>query len=371
MMQIQAAVLRTAGGDFTIETVEIDAPRDDEILVEIAATGLCHTDLIVRDGTIAFPPLPSILGHEGAGVVAAIGSAVRKVGVGDHVALSFAFCGHCLPCQTGEPAHCDHFFQANLLGKRPDGSYTHHQRDQDINACYFGQSSFASHALVNVRHVVKVPKDFPLDLLGPLGCGIQTGAGTILNHLKPQHGSSIAVFGVGAVGLSAIMAARIVGCATIIAVDVQADRLALARELGATHGVDAGETDVIARIKEITGRGADYVVEATGLPDVVVQSIRSCRPRGNVALLGVGRTDAPLPLVLGDLRTGVVIRSVIEGDAVPEEFIPQLIDLYRQGRFPYDRMIKFYTLDTINDAVRDTEAGGTIKAVIRMPPLPH
>lgn len=366
-MEIQAAVLRAARGDFTIETVELDAPRADEVLVEIVATGLCHTDLIVRDGTIAFPPLPSILGHEGAGVVAAVGSAIRKVGVGDHVALSFAFCGHCPPCRTGEPAHCDNFFQANLLGRRPDGSCTHHQRGQEINACYFGQSSFASHALVNERHVVKVPRDVPLELLGPLGCGIQTGAGTILNHLKPRPGSSVAVFGVGAVGLSAIMAARIAGCATIIAVDVQAPRLTLAQELGATHGVNARATDVIARIKEITGAGADYIIEATGLPDVVAQGIRSCRRMGDVALLGVGRADAPLPLVLGDLRTGAVIRSVIEGDSVPEAFIPQLIDFYRQGRFPFDRMIKFYTLDTINQAVHDSEAGSTIKAVIRMP----
>jgi len=366
-MEIQAAVLRAARGDFTIETVELDAPRVDEVLVEIVATGLCHTDLIVRDGTIPFPPLPNILGHEGAGVVAAVGSAIRKVGVGDHVALSFAFCGHCQPCEAGEPAHCDNFFQANLLGRRPDGSCTHHQQGQEINGCYFGQSSFASHALVNERHVVKVPRDIPLELLGPLGCGIQTGAGTIHNHLKPRPGSSVAVFGVGAVGLSAIMAAKIAGCTTIIAVDVHLSRLALAQELGATHGVNARATDVIARIKEITGAGADYVIEATGLPDVVAQGIRSCRRMGDVALLGVGRADAPLPLVLGDLRTGAVIRSVIEGDSVPEAFIPQLIDFYRQGRFPFDRMIKFYTLDNINQAVHDSEAGSTIKAVIRMP----
>jgi aryl-alcohol dehydrogenase len=368
-MDIQAALLRDVHADFSIETVQLDTPQADEVLVEVVATGLCHTDLAVRDGVFPIPAMPNILGHEGAGVVVATGSAVRKLKVGDHVALSFASCGACPSCEAGSPAHCDNFLPANFLGRRPDGSCTHHQHGHEINACFFGQSSFASHALVKERHAVKVPGDVPLELLGPLGCGIQTGAGTILNHLKPTPGSSVAIFGVGAVGLSAVMAAKIAGCATIIAVDVQPARLVLAQELGATHVINGREADAVARIKEITGAGADFVVEATGVPQVVAQSIRCGRRMGQVALLGMGKMDAALPLVLGDLMTGVVIRYVIEGDSVPETFIPQLIDYYRQGRFPFDRLIEFYELDNINDAVRDTEAGRTIKPVIRMPRL--
>lgn len=366
-MDIQAALLREVHADFAIETVQLAAPQADEVLVEVVATGLCHTDLAVRDGVFPIPAMPNILGHEGAGIVIATGSAVRKISVGDHVALSFASCGACPPCEAGSPAHCDNFLPANFLGKRPDGSCTHHQHGQEINACFFGQSSFASHALVKERHVVKVPDDVLLELLGPLGCGIQTGAGTILNHLKPTPGSSVAIFGTGAVGMSAVMAAKIAGCAIIIAVDVQPARLVLARELGATHIINSREADAVARIREITGAGADFVVEATGVPQVVAQSIRCSRRMGQVALLGMGKMDAALPLVLGDLMSGAVIRYVIEGDSVPQTFIPQLIEYYRQGRFPFDRLIEFYELDNINDAVRDAEAGRTIKPVIRMP----
>lgn len=366
-MDIQAALLREAKGPFNIETVQLDAPRPDEVVVKIVATGLCHTDLSVRDGTIPFPALPNVLGHEGAGVVVAVGSAVRKVGVGDPVALSFASCGACPACEAGTPARCDNFLPANFMGRRSDGSCTHHQHGHDIHGCFFGQSSFASHALVKERHVVKVPGDVPLELLGPLGCGIQTGAGTILNHLKPAPGSAVVVFGAGAVGLSAVMAARIAGCATIIAVDVQPARLALALELGATHVVNAREEDVLARIRDLTHGGAHCAVEATGVPEVVAQSIRSVRRLGQVALLGVGRMDAPLPLVLGDLLGGAVIQSVVEGDSVPDTFIPHLIELYRQGRFPFDRLIRFYDFAQINQAAHDAETGVAIKPVIRMP----
>jgi len=366
-MQIQAALLRHTQAKFTIETMELDTPRADEVVVEIVAAGLCHTDLVVRDGVIPMPAMPSILGHEGAGVVVAIGAAVSKVVIGDHVALSFASCGSCAPCCANRPAHCDNFLAANFMGRRADGSCTHHQHGQEINACFFGQSSFATHALVQERHVVKVPHDMPLELLGPLGCGFQTGAGAILNTLTPTPGSSVAVFGAGAVGLAALMAAKIAGCTTMIAVDVHPARLQLAQELGATHVINGREVDAVERIKQITEVGADYVIEAAGVADVIVQSIRACRRMGQVALLGVGRMDAPLPLLVGDLRTGAVIRSVIEGDSVPDIFIPQLIEFYRQGRFPFDRLIEFYDLEQINDAAHDAETGRTIKPVIRMP----
>src|SRR5579859_1766679 len=366
-MEIQAAVLREHHGDFAIETVELDAPRDDEALIEIVATGLCHTDLVVRDGIFPIPAMPAILGHEGAGIVVATGGRVHDIRVGDHVVLSFASCGGCRNCEAGRPARCGNFVAANFHGKRPDGSATHRHREQPLNACFFGQSSFASHAVVREGSAVKVPKDLPLELLGPLGCGIQTGAGTVLNHLKPPPGASIAIFGVGAVGLSAVMAAKIAGCGAIIAIDRHAGRLALAAELGATHTINCLDVAVVDRVKEVTGAGADYVIEGTGAPQAVAQSLRCVRRRGDVALLGLGRQDAPLPLTLGDLMTGTMIRSVIEGDSVPALFIPELIALYRQGRFPFDRLIRFYEFDRINDAARDATSGEVVKPVIRMP----
>lgn len=366
-MEIQAAVLREHHGDFAIETVELDAMRRDEALIEITATGLCHTDLVVRDGIFPRPALPSILGHEGAGIVVEVGTQVRNLAVGDHVVLSFSSCGGCPECEVGRPARCENFVSANFLGKRPDGSFTHHHQGQPVNACFFGQSSFASHALVREGSLVKVPKDLPLELLGPLGCGIQTGAGTVLNHLKPPPGSSIAIFGAGAVGLSAVMAAGIAGCSAIIAIDKHAGRLALAAELGATHSINCNDADAVARIREITGGGADYVIEGTAAPEAVAQSLRCVRPRGDVALLGLGRQDTPLPLTLGDLMTGTMIRSVTEGDSLPAQFIPELIAYHRQGRFPFDRLISFYELDQINDAARNAISGDVIKPVIRMP----
>jgi aryl-alcohol dehydrogenase len=365
-MDITAALLTDRNVPFEIVTLTLEAPREDEILVRIAATGLCHTDLAVRDGTIPLPQTPMVLGHEGAGIVAALGAAVRGFEVGDHVVLSYATCGICPACVAGAPFHCTQFMARNFMGTRVDGSCTHAHAGAAVHGSFFGQSSFATYALSTARNTVKVPKDLPLASLAPLGCGIQTGAGTILNHLKPAPGSSLAVFGAGAVGLSAIMAAKIAGCGPIIAVDLHESRLALARELGATHVLNATEGDVVGAIKQITGGGAAYVVEATGVPRAVATAMQCCRWRGDVVLLGAGDPGAAVTVPLGALQAGT-IRAVIEGDSDPAVFIPQLIALHREGRFPFERLITYFELGEINRAAHEAETGGTVKAVIRMP----
>jgi aryl-alcohol dehydrogenase len=267
-MEITAAVVHEKGGAFSSEALELDPPRDDELIVRITATGMCHTDLICRDQWSRVP-VPGDRGHSGAGVVEEVGKGITKVQPGDHVVLTFLSCGACLNCQRGRPAYCRSLYELNFGGARPDGSTTLRTPDgQPVHGRFFGQSSFGTHALASERNTVKVPDDIPLEILGPLGCGVQTGAGTVLNSLQPGIGDSIAVFGAGAVGLSAVMAARVAACDPLIAVDLKPNRLELATALGASHTVNAAETDPVEAIAELTGGGANYTVDTTGSPAV-------------------------------------------------------------------------------------------------------
>jgi aryl-alcohol dehydrogenase len=362
-MQITAAVLRSKAHPFHLETVELDAPRADEVLVRMVGVGICHTDLSMRDSPFT---LPVVLGHEGAGVVDLVGERVTKVKPGDHVVLTFSSCGGCPNCQRGQPAYCAHAFDSTFTGTRADGSSTLHQGNEIVHGCFFGQSSFATYALAGERNVVKVRQDAPLAALGPLGCGIQTGAGAVMNSLAVRSGSSLAVFGTGSVGLSAIMAARVVGCTTIIGVDVNPTRLQLAGELGATHTIDAREADVLATIQQLTGGGADYTLETTALPKVFRQAVEALRPLGVCGLIGAAPYGTEVTFDMTSLLMGRAIRGILEGDSVPDLFIPRLIDLYLQGRFPFDRLISYYDLAQINEAAADAEAGRVIKPVLRM-----
>jgi aryl-alcohol dehydrogenase len=225
-----AAVVHHLNAPFSLEEVELDEPRADEVLLRMVATGLCHTDLSAQAGIVPFP-LPGVVGHEGAGVVESVGAAVQRVARGDHVLASFSSCGHCMECRGGHPALCESFHPLNLsAGTRPDGTHTIHQGAEPLSGHFFGQSSLARHAIVDERCLVKVPPDAPLHMLAPLGCGIQTGAGAVLNVLRPEPGCSLAVFGIGAVGCAAVMAAALSSAARIIAIDVVPARLELARE---------------------------------------------------------------------------------------------------------------------------------------------
>ncbi|CEF48908.1 unnamed protein product [uncultured bacterium] len=366
-MHSKAAVVRRKGGPFQIETLTVDQPRADEVLVRIVATGMCHTDLVIRDQVYPVP-LPIVLGHEGAGVIERVGSAVRRVAPGDHVVLSFMSCGHCMRCVMGQPAYCEKGHPLCFSGGREDGSTAtcDHQLEQ-IHDHFFGQSSFGTYALANERTVVKVPKELPLERLGPLGCGIQTGAGSIMNALRVGRDASFAAFGSGSVGLSAIMAARIVGATAIIAVDVIPSRLALAKDLGATHTVNPNDTDPVTAIRDITKDGVNFTLETTGRPEVVRQAIDALGTRGTCGIVGAAPIGTTASFDMGGLMSpGKCIRGIIQGDSVPEVFIPQMIELHREGRFPFDRLIKFYSLDDINQAAADSEAGVTVKPVLRM-----
>lgn len=367
MIAITAALTPSQGADWQLTRARLDEPRADEVLVRIVATGVCHTDISVRDQHLPMP-LPAVLGHEGAGVIERVGASVTNLSVGDHVVLCVDFCGHCANCLRGLPSYCHHSGPLNFSGRRADGSATIATDHGEVGGCFFGQSSFATHALANQRNAVRIPKDVPLEYMGPLGCGIQTGAGTVINVLQPRFASTLVVFGAGAVGLSAILAARLVGCATIVAVDIHTNRLELAKELGATHVIDARENAVVERVRAACGgAGADYVVDTTGVAAVASQATGSLAPLGRCAIVGVYPPQTHLSLPADSLFFGQQIGGAIEGNSVPQLFIPQLIEMWRQGRFPFDRMIKFYDLADINTAVTDSVSGKALKPVLRMP----
>lgn len=365
--QMRAAVIREAGGAFLLEQVSLALPRPAEVLVRVVATGVCHTDMLVRDQGYT-TPLPMILGHEGSGVVEAIGSDVTTIMVGDHVVMTYMSCGLCDTCESGHPAHCEHMGALNFGGGRLDGSsgacdaHGHAMHDH-----FFGQSAFAEYALANERNVVRIPKDVPLELMGPLGCGIQTGAGSVLNALKVHAGSSFVAFGTGAVGLSAIMAAAVAGATTIIAADVNPERLKLALELGATHTVNSREEDPVARVREITGKGADFTLECSGRGEVLRQAIECLGIFGVCGIVGATKQGTEVAFNVNEVMIpGKRIMGIVQGDVVAKTFIPVLIELYKQGRFPFDRLVRFYTFDEINQAVEDSERGITIKPILRI-----
>lgn len=358
----RAAVLRDKHSELVIEDVCVDDPRPEEILVRLVATGLCHTDLLVRDQILP-PPLPAVLGHEGSGVVERVGAAVTGLVPGDPVVLAPLSCGTCARCRGGHPMQCPTWGPLNLRGRRPDGSTAYHDDSgADLNGHFFGQSAFAGYVVVHHSSAVKVPADAPLELLGPLGCAILAGAGAVFNVLKPQPGTTMAVFGAGAVGLAAVMAARLHGCADIVAVDLHPARLDLALELGATQ-VHLASPDVPQRIVTATGGGVDTAVDAVGLPETVTSALASLASGGAAAVAGSAGTGKPIPIDVTALMTRS-LHGVLEGDAVPGVLIPRLIDLYRRGRFPFDRMIRRYPLAEINAAVADAETGATVKPIL-------
>ncbi len=365
-MEIKAAVVAETSGEFRIERLELCEANDDEVVVRIASVGVCHTDLAARDGHLPIPPPPSVFGHEGAGIVERVGRRVTKVRPGDHVVLAWDYCGACAACKSGRPLYCLDFFSHNFHGARPDGSITLRKGDQPVHGSFFSQSSFADLALANERNVVKVRDDVPLEILAPMGCGVMTGAGAVMNALRPGPGSSIAVFGAGAVGMSAVLAARVCGCATIIAVDVRTDRLEVAKELGATHTVDANVVDPVQAIREMTGGGVEFSLECVGRPKVLRQAVDVLPRLGVCGLLGVVPPGTEVALDMDLIMNGRTVKGILGGDAIPELFIPRLIELYRQGRFPFDRLITFYPFDRINQAVEDMETGRVIKPVLRL-----
>jgi aryl-alcohol dehydrogenase len=364
-ISINAAVGEGKGKPFRIAELELDEPAADEILVRIVAVGFCHTDLAAREGEIAIET-PVVLGHEGVGVVERAGSAISTVVAGDHVVLTYDSCGVCPNCSAGHSAYCYDFSRMNFACRRADGSTGLHAGSDSVFRGFFGQSSFATYAISHERNTVKVSKDLPLERLAPLGCGVQTGAGTVLNALAPKPGSSIAIVGSGTVGLSALLGAVLSQCETIVAVDVLASRLEIARELGATHVVDGSKGGPLnEHLRAIRPAGFTHIVDTTARPELLAAAVLALAPAGELAIVGVPQTDCDLHAnMLKVMTQGLSIRGVVEGDGVPADFIPRLAALHMDGRLPFDRFVGTYPFPQINDAVADQAAGRVVKPVL-------
>lgn len=367
-MKISAAVSRGEGAAPVIEELEQEEPRVGELRVRLVATGICHTDLHEHPGRHS--PQPIVLGHEGAGVVEKLGEGVRGFDVGDHVILSGNSCGRCPSCLNNRPTYCDLAMPLCFGGKRLDGSTALSTNGSPVHSHFFGQSSFASHAVVPERTAVKMDKDLPLEKLGPLGCGVITGAGGVIEALKVGFGDTIAVFGVGGVGLSAVMAARLVGARRIVAVDLVPERLELARELGATDAILASEDGVPGKIRAVTGRGVDFTFNTTTVPDVHSWALEALAMNGTAGFVAAPRPDGSgqpwAPQMFAMLAGGRQLRGILGGDAHPGLFIPKLVEFWRQGKFPFDRMLTFYPFAEINRAFEDAHSGQAIKPVLLM-----
>jgi aryl-alcohol dehydrogenase len=358
-----AAIVREPHGQFSFETIEFDDLRSDEILVRNEASGICHTDIIAEN----LMSLPAVLGHEGTGVVEAVGSAVNRVKPGDRVIVSYPWCGTCHQCMEGYPYFCDHHMPLGFGGTRLDGSHTITLGGEPISSAFFQQSSFASHSITLERNVVPVNDDHPPEMLAAIPCGVQTGAGSILNTLKVGAKDSLVVFGAGAVGLSAVMAGRLAGASPLIAVDIVEDRLNLALELGATHALNAKEGDIAARIREIAPRGVDVSFETSANEQALNDAIACLATGGQCGMVIAPHFGEKYPFSPTEVfKRAANLRGIIQGSSVPNTFLPKLIELNQQGRFPYDRLITSYDFEDINKAFEDAKANRVIKPVLKM-----
>lgn len=367
-MEIFAAVARKKEAPFEISTLEQDEPRSDEVRVKIIATGICRTDIDVRDGYLP-TPLPVVTGHEGAGIVDKVGADVKNITPGDHVILSLGSCGKCQFCIRGLPSFCKDHMAMNFAGARTDGSVCLHNHNESVHSHFFSQSSHASYGIVHHSSLVKVPSDVDLKMLGPLACGVMTGFGGVINTLQPKSDSSVAIFGMGTVGLSALMACNILKCSPIIVIDNKQSRLDLARELGATHTIlSVPETNVVSDIQSITrGEGVQYAFESSGVKTVISSAFDSLSELGVLVMTGVLPQGEKVEFDAWKLLRGRRIIGSVMGDTLPATFIPRMVEYYRQGLLPLEKICQLYELKDINQAVSDMLSGKTVKAVITMP----
>jgi len=354
----RAAVARSCKDKLRWEEIEVDDPRPCEMHVRILACGICHTDIAVQEGHMD-ARFPCVLGHEGVGVVERVGASVTRFKPGDRVLLSFRSCGSCKGCLSGYPARCDLLDILNWNWGREDGTTTlWDSKGHSLAGNFFGQSSFSSQVLTHERNAIPLDgSDEEVMLYAPLGCGFQAGAGTVLHELKPKAGQSLAVFGVGAVGLAAVMAGAVLGANPIIALDKVHSRLDLAKDLGAHVAININQEP----IENSLPTKVHTAVETTGSSQIINQAIRSLKARGKISLLAIRADEAPLIQPSSYQR---VVES-IAGDSNPQTFIPSLIALYKEGVFPFDRLVRFYPAKDINKAIRDSLLGKTIKPVIR------
>lgn len=369
-MKIDALVVEETNGPFLRQELELEKPGPGEVLVRVVASGVCHTDANTQAGDMP-QPLPAVLGHEGSGVVEAVGEGVSSVEVGDHVVMGWPYCGTCRNCRRGQHRYCELIGPALVGGHRfigPQAGTNAYSRagGEKVSGHFFGQSSFATYSLANANAVVKVDRDVPLELVGVLACGITTGAGAVLNTAKPSPGDSMVVFGTGAVGLAAIMAARNTPATTIIGVDLHDSRLELATRYGATHTINSGTDNPVDKIREILGGPADFVIDCTGSVKVIESAMEAVGMLGTMILIGGAPVDARFSLDHFTTLWGQRVVGTLGGSGTSQDLIPALIDLYRQGRFPFDELVKYYDFDQIDQAFADSKSGETIKPVLRI-----
>ncbi|ORY75306.1 S-glutathione dehydrogenase [Leucosporidium creatinivorum] len=368
----QAYVLAAKDAPFVLQVLELDEPQPNEVLVEVVACGICHTDLAVQNGS--FPsPFPSTVGHEGSGKVVKVGTAVTRVQPGDEVLLSFSHCSECGSCQEDHPAACDKFGECNFgrirntaIGGKASGKSS---TGEEVYGTFFGQSTFAKHALVVENSVVKVPAGTDLVQLAPLGCGLQTGAGAVINKLAPSSSSSILITGLGAVGFGALFAAAHLKLETIVVVDIVPSRLELAKSLGATHAFNGMDKDVVEQVKAVTkyGGGVNYAVECTGNVRVLKTAYDATANRGHVVSCGTPGPGNPVPIdIFANVIASKTYSGLSEGDSNPPVFIPFLIELFNKGKFPVDKISKTFKFEDLEGALHAMHSGETIKPILVM-----
>ena len=362
-MEIKAAVLYEPNTPLVVETVDLDEPRDTEVLVRIASAGVCYSDYHIMIGEWTMP-LPMVLGHEAAGVVEKVGAKCSRVAPGDHVILNFrANCGTCRHCVTGRPVRCSGIETSRWV--MFDGSVRLHKNGTDIHH-FTRTASFAEYAVVPESGAVPVRKDMPLDKASLIGCSVMTGVGAAVNTAKVEPGSTVLVIGCGGVGLNVIQGAALAGAGRIIAVDTLQNKLGYAREFGATDTLSPGEGDVVERILELTHGGVDYAFEAIGNPKTIEQCYDACGPGGMTVVVGMAAERADIHInALSLPRTERSIVGSWYGSARPWVDFPMLVDLYMNGRLDIDSMIsKTYRLEEINEAYADLEKGEFARSVI-------
>jgi aryl-alcohol dehydrogenase len=369
-MKIHALVVEEKDAPFKEQEIELGEPGRGEVLVRIVASGVCHTDVITRAGDMPMP-FPCVLGHEGAGIVEQVGAGVTQVAPGDQVIIGWPWCGECRNCLDGQPRYCLRTGEALVSGRRFKGELkgesAYSRNGRPLNGHFFGQSSFATHSITSADALVKVSGDTPIELLGPLACGLATGAGAVLNEARPRLGDSVLIVGVGAVGLAAVMAARNSGVTTIIVADLHDNRLELAAEFGATQTINSGSSDLVSEVAKITGSTVDFAFDCTGVIPVIETLAQTVGMLGTLVLVGGAPAGARFSLDHLSTLWGKRVIGVLGGGGRSGQLIPALVALYQQGRFPFDRLVKYYEMGEIEQALADSQSGQVIKPILRMP----
>ena len=361
--KVKAAVLHTPDSSFSIQEVELAELQPGEVRVKVEASGVCHTDIFARHHVST----PSVLGHEGVGIIEETGPGVDNFQVGQRVIISYPWCDDCAVCRNNRPWLCENLLPLCFGGARLDGSKTISLEGTPISSAFFQQSSFASHAITLARDIVSVDEDVAPAILAALPCGIQTGAGAIMNSFSMEKGQSLLVIGAGAVGLSAVMAAVIVGASPIIVADIHDSRLSLAKDLGADYSINVKDPGLVLGCSDIIPGGVDYILDTSGREESMLNGFQCLAREGTLGI--VTTPDEGLPnFELDELfLRGASLQGIIQGSSIPGNFIPRLIEYYRDGRFPVDRLVKTYPFAEINRAIDDSLSGETIKPVLVMP----